>query len=359
MSRFSRVPLLCLVLLGLLPISPASASPSVPLHLLYAHAFSAVMTDGGRYAAFEPTEGTTRVIDSTTGAAVDRADPVGCAGGLAGVGAGEFLYSCIPPGCQPPILGPLTAGVPTIACATPPTGPYARVLYVVEDIDGGTLHVVAGSDRISPGAGGEYPAFDAIGSQWLSSPFAGLHVEVTLYLDWHTAQQLTDDKEAKSSVRSTEDLDVPKLLRPLCAPLRRTAQASGDGVTNSAFLPFSYSPPFGASIAGAGGRLLLSRCGSTRTAQLRGAGVTQFQLSGGWIAWATFSRQFPAEPSLDEPGAIYAAALHSIGRRWLATTFLYTGAPAGVVSDTPEALYDSTTSAGGRYWDVYTAGLRR
>jgi hypothetical protein len=42
----------------------------------------------------------------------------------------------------------------------------------------------------------------------------------------------------------------------------------------------------------------------------------------------------------------------------LATTFLYTGAPAGVVEHTATALYDSTTAAGG-YSDVYTAGLRR
>jgi hypothetical protein len=359
-NTFRPLLTLALVCLGLLAASPASASPSVPLTPLYQHAFSAVMTDGARYAAFEPVEGTTRVIDSTTGSAVDRPDPTGCAGGLVAVGSGELLYSCVPPGCVGPVLGPPAAGAVTIQCDSPATTPYARVLYVVEDIDGGALHVVVGSDRISPGAGGEYPAFDEIGSHWLSSPFSGLHVDVTLYLNWQTGQQLTDNRESRSSAGSTEDLDAPKLLRKLCAPLRRTP-VSGDGVgTTSVFTPLSYTPPFAASLADASGRLSLRRCGSTRVAQLRGAGVTQFQLSGGTIAWATFARlPIPGQPALDQPGAIYAAALHATGRHWLATTFRYTGAPAGVVAHTAAALYDSTTTTENPYPDIYTARLRR
>ncbi|MEA2372720.1 MAG: hypothetical protein QOH12_3114 [Solirubrobacteraceae bacterium] len=356
MRRFRWVPALGLIFLGLSLSSPASASPSVPLRLVYAHAFSAVMTDGVRYAAFEPTAGTTRLIDATTGAVVDRPDPAGCAGGLVGVGSNELLYSCSPPGCVPPVLGPVSGGLVMFACATAPTPPYARVLYVVEDIAGGALHVAVGSDRILAGGGGEYPAFDRIGSQWLSSPFVGNHVYVRLYLNWHTGQQMTDNTEPRSSAGSAEDLDAPKLLKALCAPLRRTAQAD-DVDTTSAFFPFAYSGPFGASLTT--GRLQLRRCGSARVAQLPGAGVTQFQLSGGAIAWATFSRQSPYQPSLDRPGAIYAAALHSTGRRWLATPYRYVGAPAGVVAHTAAALYDSTASLGGLYSQIYTARLRR
>lgn len=348
-------------LLGVWPVAGALASATVPLRLLYEHAFTALMTDGVRYAAFEPVEGTTRVIDATSGTTVDRPDPVGCVGGLVGVGSGELLYSCVPPGCVGPVLGPPAAGVVTISCTTPPTSAYARVLYVVEDIAGGRLHVVAGSDRITPGGGGEYPAFDEIGSQWLSSPFSGLHVDVTLYLNWHTGQQLTDDHEPRSAAGSTEDLDAPRLLRALCAPLRRTAQTGGDAAaqTTSAFVGLTYSPPFAASIDGQGGRLRLSRCGSSRVAQLRGAGVTEFQLGGGAISWGTFSRDFPGQPGLDDPGAIYAAALHRTGRRWLASTVRYTGAPAGTVGHTATELYDSTSSGGTPYADVYTARLVR
>ncbi|HEY5198687.1 MAG TPA: hypothetical protein VIJ51_16825 [Solirubrobacteraceae bacterium] len=346
---------------GIRTVATAVASPTVSMRLLYGNAFTALMTDGGRYAAFEPVEGTTRVIDATTGTSVDRPDPAGCEGGLVGVGAGELLYSCVPAGCVGPVLGPPSAGVVTISCTAPPTTAYARVLYVVEDIAGGRLHVVAGSDRISPGAGGEYPAFDEIGSEWLSSPFSGLHVDLTLYLNWHTGQQLTDDSEPKSAARSTEDLDAPKLLRTICAPLRRTAQSGVDASseTTAAFVGLTYSPPFAASIDGQGGRLALSRCGSSRVARLRGTGVTDFQLAGGAISWGTASREIPGQPSVDEPGVIYAAALHTTGRHWLATTFRYTGAPAGVVGHTMRALYDSTPSGGTRYSDIYTAALRR
>jgi hypothetical protein len=351
-------------LLGLLGISPeagALGSARVPLRLLYAHAFTGVMTDGVRYAAFEPVEGTTRVIDSSTGTSVDRPDPVGCEGGLVGVGSGELLYSCVPAGCVGPVLGPPSAGVVTISCNTPATTAYARVLYVVEDIAGRRLHVVAGSDRMMPGAGGEYPAFDEIGSEWVSSPFSGLHVDVTLYVNWHTGRQVTDDREPKSAAGSTEDLDSPNLLRALCVPLRRTATGGAEAVgqTTSAFVGLAYSPPFAASIDGQDGRVRLSRCGSSRVARLRGTGVTEVQLAGGAISWGTLSREFPGQPSLDKPGAIYAAALHRTGRRWLASTVLYTGAPAGTVGHTATAVYDSTSSGGTAYSDVYTARLRR
>jgi hypothetical protein len=349
-----------LVGLGFLVLgSPAGAdgAATVGLRLLYGHAFSAVVTDGVRYAAFEPVEGTTRVIDAVTGASVDRPDPVGCEGGLVGVGSGELLYSCVPPGCVGPVLGPPSAGVVTISCETPATNAFARALYVVEDIDGGGLHVVAGGDRIP---GSEAPAFDEVGSQWVAGPVSGLHFDVTLYLDWHTGRQLTDDQEPRSSAGSTEDLDASPLLRRLCGPLRRTAQAAETGQTTPTFFPLTYAPPFAASIDGAGGRLRLRRCGSARIARLRGTGVTQFQLAGGAISWATFALlPDPAVAGGGQPGAIYAVALHSSGRRWLASTFHYTGAPAGVVDHTARTLYDSTTTTADRYADIYSAGLRR
>jgi hypothetical protein len=335
----------------------AGAATTVPLRLLYGHAFSAIVTDGVRYAAFEPVEGTTRVIDAVTGASVDRPDPVGCEGGLVGVGSGELLYSCVAPGCVGPVLGPPSAGVVTISCATPPTNAFARALYVVEAIDGGGLHVVAGSDRIP---GSQAPAFDEVGSEWIAGPISGLHFDATLYLDWHTGRQLTDEQESRSSAGSTEDLDAPPLLRRLCAPLRRRPEGAETGQSTPTFFPLTYTPPFAASIDGAGGRLRLRRCASTRVAQLRGTGVTQFQLAGGAISWATFALlPNPAQPAAGRPGAIYAVALHSTGRRWLATTFHYTGAPAGVVDHTARALYDSTAPTADRYPDIYSAQLRR
>jgi hypothetical protein len=344
---------------GLLCASPASASPIVAMHLLYGHAFTPMITDGARYAAFEPVEGTTRVIDTVTATTSDRPDPAGCAGGLVGIGSGELLYACAPPGCLSPALAPPSGGLVTIDCPTPATSNYARVLHAVEEIDGGTLHVAVGSNQILPGTGGEYPSFDEVGSQWLSSPFSGLHVDLTLYLNWHTGAQLTDGAQPASAARSAVDLDAPHLLRPLCAPLRRVRQPDAYPQQTSTFAPFGYSPPFGASL-GPSGRLGLGRCGSTRTATLRGGGIAQFQLAGGAISWATLPRlALPGQPSPAESGSIYAAALRSSGRHWLATTFLYTGAPAGLVAHTTSAVYDSIQTVGSQYSDVYAAVLRR
>lgn len=54
---------------------------------------------GSVWFAYEPRVGVTRIIDTKTGHRFKLADPSGCAGGLATVGAGQLLYRCSDPLC--------------------------------------------------------------------------------------------------------------------------------------------------------------------------------------------------------------------------------------------------------------------
>src|ERR1700758_4502625 len=107
--RGGRIALALLVVLGAIAAfaGVAGASSSVVLGAFASNAFTGMFTDGHRFAAFEPVEGTTRVIDATGEEGGDRPDPAGCVGGLVAVGAGELLYSCASLGCT---VAALTGG---------------------------------------------------------------------------------------------------------------------------------------------------------------------------------------------------------------------------------------------------------
>lgn len=120
----------------------------------------------------------------------------------------------------------------------------------------------------------------AIGSRWVqlggnSNMFGG-------WFDWRDGV-LHRDAPSRRAV----DLDVPGLLRPLCAPL-----GAADGADR--FIPYGYEPPYGIPRPWSPGQwipaaLTIERCGSPRTVVLdRGyndESEVRRLLVGGWVAW--------------------------------------------------------------------------
>ena len=82
------------------PRGRAAAQEPATLHMkLLASTAGPLFTDGRRWAAYEPGQGTTRLWDALTGHSLTRSDPEGCAGGLVAAGGGVLLYACGDPEC--------------------------------------------------------------------------------------------------------------------------------------------------------------------------------------------------------------------------------------------------------------------
>jgi hypothetical protein len=118
------------------------------------------LTDGVRWATYEPTEGVTRFMDTVTGHTINRPDPEGCTGGLLAIGGGEVMYECDDPECP---------GQERSCKFKIPNASYSERLvsrrYVVENIVSGDQHVVPGTNRVVVGAERTFE-LDTVGSQW-------------------------------------------------------------------------------------------------------------------------------------------------------------------------------------------------
>jgi hypothetical protein len=326
-----------------------TASSTVPLKPLGMSA-TPLVTDGNRWAAFEPVAGTTRLIDARSGRAADRADPAGCTGGLIAVGSVELLYNCQPPGCASTLGQGLSQ--PYGPCYNQ-AGFYLTYRYVIEEIHSGARHDMPGVDRMPPDANGAELTLNAIGKQWAGGALAGYHAYGLVYLNWHTGQNRTENGAADSPARAVENLDAPGLLRPLCPPLRRVV--TGPDIANSPPIwPLSYAPPFAITLNEQTGNLQLNRCGSARTRKLRGSSVQLPQLGGSVISWVAFTTA----------GAtiIHTARLNTTSRTWLAPVRSYIGKQPSALQHTATTIYTTTpvlpqpASQTGRY-QIYSARI--
>jgi hypothetical protein len=289
-----------LVLLLLVAMAP-SADAALRLKLI-GKSVTRLYSDGARWAAYEPSVGTTRVIDASTGRAVDRPNPRGCdysphGGGLVAVGGGELLYSCEASGCLF-----IYSGCPG------PNREYWQGRYIVEDAATGREHEVS---RLPFDPEGPY--LDTIGSQWSGGEAVAYRYRHVFYLNWRTGQV---ESPTENPATSGIDLDSATVMRPFCTPVRR--------ILNLGFYKESepeplYSPPFAIErrkikVPGfelnSGVEIALRHCGSQRRERLSlsRSDMTSAQLGADIVSWIALGK--------NGSGAMYATQLNDHNRRW-------------------------------------------
>lgn len=268
-------------------------------------------TDGVRWAAYEPTAGLTRLIETIKNKTVERTDPEGCADGLIAMGGGEMLYSCEDPEC------PEREHV----CPLPSNNKLAAERYVVEDIASGEQHSVAGENTLlDNGTEGGPSGLYAIGSQWARGEIGSNVSSHEFFLNWHTGRSVSEEDEG--SENSIENLSSPNLAQRLCEPITRPKN-KGE-YQSVAYSPLEYEPPFATvgplEEAEVHVRLQLRKCGSSKREFLPAGGGVQLGgrvLSGG-IAHGP-----------------YVTQLHAKGQNWHGPYYKLVGLPSetqGVVS---------------------------
>ncbi|MFZ2050398.1 MAG: hypothetical protein WAU69_05640 [Solirubrobacteraceae bacterium] len=282
-----------------------SVAPETPENGNARHGW--LYTDGVRWAAYEPTAGTTRLIETIKNKTVERPDPEGCADGLIAVGGGEMLYSCEDPECPEHER----------SCPLPSNHDLASTRYVIEDIGSGEQHPVAGEDTLpnqSPEAG--IGNLAQIGSQWAEGGI-GTHIGgYNFFLDWHTGQLVREEQQG--SEQSIENLSNPNLTQRLCKPITRPENTNEYKFSD--YSPLAYEPPF--AVVGPLGEpelkvyvpLQLRKCGSSKRVLLPpGNGV---QLGGRVVSWVGKGP--------------YVTQLHTSESAWHGPYYKLTGLPSEV-----------------------------
>jgi hypothetical protein len=345
-----------LSLLLLLTATPSSAYAPVRLHIL-GRSVTPLYADGSRWAAYEPSAGTTTIIDSRTGLISSRPSPAGCAEeicasldrgiGLLAVGSGELLY-----GCGEVFEREDTLRVVVESILTEVQQPVTAQLPIVSEV----------------GAGGNI-RIDAIGTQWMSGIVEGYRVVHRFFLNWHTDQLMADASEPASATQDFESLDAARLVLPLCRPVRRITNIQEFDYSQVRFTPFAYSPPFAvadvASIfanrtaASDDKPLRLMRCGSTGSMSLPGSGIS-LQLGSGILTWIALGRH-------NSP-TMYETRLRRYGRRWHGAISPVLGpqkSSAGseaqdwLPQHTATSIYQSVVPVSGPFDLIYAARMPR
>jgi hypothetical protein len=300
-ARKKKTPALPTIKMKLL----GSVAPETPENGNARHGW--LYTDGVRWAAYEPTAGTTRLIETIKNKTVERPDPEGCADGLIAVDGGEMLYSCEDPECPERER----------RCPLPSNNELTSSRYMVEDIGSGQQHSVAGEDTLpnrTPEGG--FGGLGQIGSQWAEGG-VGTHIgSVKFFLDWHTGQLVREEKEG--SENSIENLSSPNLTQRLCKPITRPENTNEYKFSD--YSPLAYEPPF--AVVGPLGEpemkvyvpLQLRKCNSGKRVLLPpGNGV---QLGGRVLSWVGKGP--------------YITQLYSQGNKWHGPYYKLLGLPPEV-----------------------------
>lgn len=298
-------------------------------------------TDGARWAAFEPTAGTTRLIETIKNKTIERLDPQGCSDGLIALGGGEMLYICEDPECPEHER----------RCSLPSNNKFTSSRYVTEDIVSGEQHLVVGDDMLpnytpEGGLGG----LERIGSQWAKGGIGGHAGGNEFFLDWRTGRLVWEREEA--SENNIEDLSSAGLTQRLCKPITRPKNKGN--YQSVAYSPLAYEPPF--AIVGPlepsdleiKVALQIRKCGSgKRMLPPDGSGV---QLGARILSWVG-------------DGA-YVTQLFAKGREWHGPYYKLVGLPSEVggkisfVQHTSNVVFATSKSEAGII-QVYSAHLPR
>ncbi len=292
-----------------------SAKPTIKMKLLV-NSTSPLLTDGARWAVYEPTEGVTRLTNTTAGGSVSRPDPEGCAGGLVAIGGGELLYACSDPEC-PSHADDCTAGELGKE--------YENARYVVEDIRGGAQHPLAGETHLPSSSvtfEGGPGRLEAIGQQWAMGDLDTHGGGVVFFVNWHTGAIEYEGPSANAAFY--DDLDSAELLQPLCEPLTRPTNAASNAPL---FAPTQYEPPF--TVTGPLGYeqvfLQLRRCGSGKRVPLPEGGpyASSVQLGGDVLSWLGSGRH----EHYTRDGGAYVTQLLTRGGDWHGPFYRLLGLP--------------------------------
>jgi hypothetical protein len=298
-------------------------------------------TDGAGWAAYEPTAGTTRIIDERTRHSTNRTDPEGCAGGLLALGGGELLYQCAHGSC------------PRYGCMERTAdGGYVDASYAVEDIVGGAVHPVVGANHLpldeSEGPG--YTQLSAVGSQWVQGETNSVYSGYRFFLNWHTSELREEGHQPAGGFKTVEDLSSPALAESMCSPLTRTFSL---GIHQRLPPTFVYEFPF-AVANNEEGEPSLRRCGSLRSQVLPGKQATSLQLGGGLLSWIAVD---PSIPNNDD--TMYLTPLQPHARDWHGRIYTVRGPEVGaefmLLQHTSTMIYETAERRGPRR--IYTAHL--
>lgn len=208
---------------------------------------------GPRYAAFLEARTQVRVLDTVAGTSRALQVPAGC--DVVDVSSGSVLLEC-PGGTNPDPL-------------------------IYRTSDGGQEPLPWHAAEEAAETRGVVLGLQAIGRFWVALRAYTPQSSERWYLDRQTGEIATDP----ASARSIADLGVPRLIRPLCAPLRRTSTPPTAGLPGTdAFAPYLYDRPYGISVEEAG--FMLQRCGRARGKWFAcAAGCTDVELGSGAVSW--------------------------------------------------------------------------
>lgn len=241
-------------LAALAALTVPSVAGAEPRFTPIGEAIGPVVTDGVRYAAYEPAAGVTRILDTQQETQFDVATPCDVRYGLgvASVGGGAVMWKCFA-AFDGPVLDIASRTVSKAAKPTPPFRP-------------------------------DYGEVQEIGARWIlhSVEREGKGRDL-LVTDWRTGQTLREPGGKADAL----DLDDPRLVRRMCDPLRRTVSRSQP----RRYAAYQYEPPYG--LRTRRGALVLERCGAKRTIlspRPKRLGppfpfVTEARLAGGIVTW--------------------------------------------------------------------------
>jgi hypothetical protein len=245
---------LAAVVLSATAALPAGANAASLTATPYATgATSNIISDGARFAAYQTSTTSIRIVDTHRRLAHTASMPGSCA--LVAVGGGHVLAYCAdPPGSAPLVFSASDARPSTVA---------------------GWDAVQARSRQT-----GAQVSAQAIGSHWLKLLASTTTIPSTWYLNWHTGQLLDEP----ASPRLVANLNTLSLTQTLCSPLRRTKRDLQEQA--GLFWPFQYQRPW--SVATTNDGTFTQRCGQhQRRRLLCPAGCPSMQLGSSAVTWAT------------------------------------------------------------------------
>lgn len=228
-------------------------APTIEMKLL-GTSVSPLLTDGERWAVYEPKAGVTKIMDTLTGKTVERTDPEGCSEGLYAISSSDVMYECDDPECPEQARH----------CYVEPFDQGESRLYVLANLASGAQQIVPDTSDVPislPTLGGKF-SMGAISSQWASG--AGSEA---FFINLHTGQRV-NQRELEQKNNEVYDLNEAALIKPMCAPLTlEEVVYEGEPGINK-YLSAKYDPPFAVIDAYGAGYGYLRRCGSTKRLEL-------------------------------------------------------------------------------------------
>jgi len=192
--------------------------------------------------------------------------------------------------------GSVTASAGGIATTCGFAGPASFDVFV-RDYDAGAWTPVPVS--FAPFDGMESASITGIGRRWLAVHWGDYHVSASLLLP-RTGGTIGADSRTADGERWVPDLDAANPERPLCRPLRRTAQPPSEEDITARWAPILYAEPWAldgpapSAKKGAPYTLRLRHCGGAvkpRTLCSYGAGE---DFRTGWCGTPSLSARYAA-----------------------------------------------------------------